>query len=64
MKKFGTIKDGRTKDIFSIIIFGFPIICYRSYNFTSYKKCFANEEEFEDIKFLWLFGFHIFTSNK
>ncbi len=46
---FGVIKDGRVKDIISIIVFGFPIICYRIYSFPT------------KVAFLWIVGFHIFT---
>ena len=56
---FGTIKDGRRKDIFSIIIFSFPIFSYFIIDF--------NQDHFykESMKvgFLFILGFHIFTKD-
>jgi len=61
--KFGTIKDGRRKDIFSIIIFGFPIIAYFIIDFSSDNKRFSNPKDDWKAKFLFILGFHIFTKD-
>jgi len=56
---FGTIKDGRRKDIFSIIIFSFPIFSYFIIDFRKDAKYFANESM--KVGFLYILGFHIWT---
>jgi hypothetical protein len=58
---FGTIKDGRRKDIFSLIIFSFPIFSYFIIDFRKDVKYFANESM--KIGFLFILGFHIFTKD-
>jgi hypothetical protein len=58
---FGLIKDGRRKDIFSIIIFSFPIFSYFIIDFRKDVKYFANESM--NVGFLFILGFHIFTKD-
>ena len=58
---FGTIKDGRRKDIFSFIIFGFPIFSYFVIDFRNDVKYFANESM--KVGFLYILGFHIWTKD-
>jgi hypothetical protein len=57
---FGTIKDGRRKDIFSIIIFSFPIFSYFIIDFTDIMK---NSNDGWKAGFLYILGFHIFTKD-
>lgn len=61
--QFGTIKDGRRKDIFSIIIFGFPIFSWFVINFHEdmTKRVFANDADWEKVNFLYVLGFLLFT---
>lgn len=59
--QFGTIKDGRRKDIFSIIIFSFPVFSYFIIDFKNDVKYFANESM--KVGFLYILGFHIFTKD-
>jgi hypothetical protein len=54
MKKAWKLKDRGIHDIFSIIIGGFPIVEYRIYYFGNGNR---------PIKFLWIFGKHIFTKD-
>ena len=55
---FGTIKDGRRKDILSIIIFGFPIFSYFIIDFNEIMK---DSDYNWKVGFLYILGFHIFT---
>lgn len=61
---FGTIKDGRRKDIFSIIIFGFPIFSYFIINFRKPGiRYFDNPNSDWKCSFLFILGFHIWTKD-
>jgi len=61
---FGTIKDGRRKDIFSIIIFQFPIVAYFIVNFREPgRKFFDNPDNDWKASFLFILGFHIWTKD-
>jgi hypothetical protein len=55
---FGTIKDGRRKDIFSIIIFGFPIFSWFRIDFS---KEVLGQFSWEKVNFLYILGFHLST---
>jgi len=59
---FGKIKDGRRRDIFSIIINNFPIIALFEINFRTGKLCFNNPDSDWKVKFFYILGFHIYTS--
>lgn len=63
--KFGKIRDGRRKNMFSIIILGFPIIAYFQVDFSSKdgKRYFSNSPECFIVNFFYLFGFHISTKS-
>lgn len=51
---FSTIKDGRRKDIFSIIIFGFPIF---SYFIIDFRREMRNSNNKFQVGFLYILGF-------
>ncbi len=63
--QFGKIGDSRVYDMFSIIIKGFPIICYRIYNFRNHNstKQFNNPNDDFKVRFLWVLGFHVWTKD-
>ena len=59
---FGKIKDKRRKDIFSIIINGFPIFAWFIINFRENGiKYFNNPDNEMKASFLFILGFHIWT---
>ena len=63
---FGTIKDSRRKDIFSIIINQFPIFSYFIIDFRNYNlgaKQFNNPDNNMKARFLYILGFHIWTKD-
>lgn len=62
-KFYWQLTDGRSKDIFSLVLFGFPIFVYKKYNFKypGITKIFANDEDWENVHFFWFMGFLIFT---
>jgi len=57
---FGAIKDGRRKDIFSIIIFGFPIVAYFIIDFRN--EMITSKDKWQ-VGFLYILGFHIWTKD-